>query len=844
MKKRFISVFLSLAVVLTAITGFASTTYAAEQKWTSGGLTCTLDTGSGLFTVSGSGSGADYKTSYSSRAPWYSIYRSQIKNVVIESGVKYIGNYWFYGCTKLETIVFSENSTVEKFGSNVCTGCTGTTYWLDIPESMTSIGSNAFSDTNFNYVKIFSPSISIQTNSFKTSSYARFFGLPDSGARTFVESGQNAGYDWHYYCLNDNHSYVTDTIAPTCTEQGYDLYYCPNCDADSTKSNITEPLGHNFSNASATADGSYIYSCTRCGSTDLKVSAVELMTFFSNAISHENDNKPFYQSNYDQKFDIHYDGYINTKDFLLIKNSVNKINITDKQTTIDTAKVYQTIDGFGASGAWWAQDVGRWTDEQIDVITELLYGETGAGLDIYRYNLGGGSENDTTIGDWRRRAEDFLSPASDINDASTYDWNADAAAQKVLASAQRANSDLKVTLFSNTPPVSITKNGHGYCDAHTEKTSITGKKTVTYYSNLDSSNYQSFATYIANCAEHFMDMGYNVTCVSPINEPGWSWDGPTPSQEGCHYSADEARSFYNNYMIPTLKSSSKLNGKVDVSIWECEQLQIDTRDNNSEYYKKFLPAMFSSASGYASNNTNIRSYADSFDTHSYWAGTAEKQATANDIAKSEYSAIKKVRQTEYCQMTNDGNTGCYNHYDQEGRYNDGNGLGIYYGLALADIIHQDMTILNAVEWDWWVACAGGVYTDGLIYYNDDPDDLQVSKRLWVMGNWARFIKEGAKRVEVTTGKNFAQNLKTEKTYGSDKMNYIEQTAYLNPDGSVVVVYINNSDTDEFTTFGSEYTGFVSYVTDADRDLEKYQVGSTENAVVHIPSKSVTTVVLK
>lgn len=56
-------------------------------------------------------------------------------------------------------------------------------------------------------------------------------------------------------------------------------------------------------------------------------------------------------------------------------------------------------------------------------------------------------------------------------------------------------------------------------------------------------------------------------------------------------------------------------------------------------------------------------------------------------------------------MTNDGNSGVYGLIQKEGTTN---GLGIEYGLALADIMYQDLTILNAVEWDWWVA-VGRVY---------------------------------------------------------------------------------------------------------------------------------------
>ena len=167
-------------------------------------------------------------------------------------------------------------------------------------------------------------------------------------------------------------------------------------------------------------------------------------------------------------------------------------------------------------------------------------------------------------------------------------------------------------------------------------------------------------------------------------------------------------------------------------------------------------------------------------------------------------------------------------------------------------MHQDLTILNAVEWDWWVAVGPGVYPDALIYVNkENHNDVQTSKRLWVMGNYARFIEDGARRVSVSTGSNFAKNLVTNTTYSwkdgnttrTDKNNYIEQTAYQNPDGTVVVVYINNSDTNEYTKFSSsDYKKFETYVTDESRDLEKYQSGNT-NVAVSIPAKSVTTVVL-
>lgn len=94
--------------------------------------------------------------------------------------------------------------------------------------------------------------------------------------------------------------------------------------------------------------------------------------------------------------------------------------------TIDNRQPRQTMQGFGESGAWWAQEVGGWDHTDPDSgkavresISELLHSkEHGIGLDIYRYNIGGGSKNSGKGNLWSplRRAETF-----EI-DAGQYDW--------------------------------------------------------------------------------------------------------------------------------------------------------------------------------------------------------------------------------------------------------------------------------------------------------------------------------------------------------------------------------------------------------------------------------------
>lgn len=75
---------------------------------------------------------------------------------------------------------------------------------------------------------------------------------------------------------------------------------------------------------------------------------------------------------------------------------------TQNVTTIkvNQAETRQTIDGFGASGAWWSQIIGGWSDENLQRIIDLLFNaSTGIGLTIYRYNIGGGEQG--LIDPWR-----------------------------------------------------------------------------------------------------------------------------------------------------------------------------------------------------------------------------------------------------------------------------------------------------------------------------------------------------------------------------------------------------------------------------------------------------------
>ena len=79
-------------------------------------------------------------------------------------------------------------------------------------------------------------------------------------------------------------------------------------------------------------------------------------------------------------------------------------------------------------------------------------------------------------------------------------------------------------------------------------------------------------------------------------------------------------------------------------------------------------------------------------------------------------------------------------------YGGGKDLGMDAAIYMAKVIHADLTIANASAWHWWLAISKYNYKDGLIYVENRPEGgYEDSKSLWVLGNYSRFIRPGAKK---------------------------------------------------------------------------------------------------
>ena len=254
---------------------------------------------------------------------------------------------------------------------------------------------------------------------------------------------------------------------------------------------------------------------------------------------------------------------------------------------------HQTIEGFGTSSCWWSQYVGGWDkpykagDLPVrEQIAKWLYSrEDGIGLTIYRYNLGAGSAQSGKGNFWyvERRAQSFMGVDGE------YNWNRDKNAVWFMNYCVELGAT-DVVFFCNSPIEQLTVNGM----AHMSKDSSI---------NLAPENYDDFAKYVLDVAEHFIAEGIPVTMVSPINEPQWDW---LEGQEGCHYEPDEVVGVLKAFV--TELRARGLEDKIEITSPESGEWGGKTRN--------YVNAILS--------DDLLGSYFKKIDCHSYWTNKETK----------------------------------------------------------------------------------------------------------------------------------------------------------------------------------------------------------------------------
>lgn len=436
-----------------------------------------------------------------------------------------------------------------------------------------------------------------------------------------------------------------------------------------------------------------------------------------------------------------------------VEYSVIKIN--------EEAK-HQTLSFFGASGAWWAQYVGGWDQKnnysevtpRDDIATLLFDKEKGIGLSCYRYNIGAGSRG--TGGQYNawRDSECFESAPG------VYDWSKDANAVWFMKkAAELGGKDMNIIMFCNSPLQRLTINGLAQSSKNTK-------------TNIDPKNYEQWKKYVFDVAAHFKAEGVPVVEISPINEPQWEW--LPGNQEGMHLDNENMVKILESFVVG-IEGRKDLQG-VRISGPESGDWNTDTRG--------MIEAMMKSSV--------LRNYFTAIDCHSYWSDGKMKEGFMKWL-KQHYPDLK-VSMSEWCEMVNGSD------YTMDSAFN------------MADEILEDLNIMDAESWQYWVAVSPGGYRDGLLHVSEGKQAYRATKRLWGYGNFTKFIRPGYVRVEAELNYTDIYNMGNVAFTGTNDEGQQE----------LILVLKNEEDAKTFRmklATSNNYNYYEVYTTNEEKDLQ-------------------------
>ncbi len=502
------------------------------------------------------------------------------------------------------------------------------------------------------------------------------------------------------------------------------------------------------------------------------------------------------------------------------------------KVTLTPNTTYQTIQDFGASDCWTADFVGKcFSDAEKEKSARWLFSREfdsngnpeGIGLSVWRINLGAGSAEQgdgSGIDDITRRGYCYLDAKG------TYDWTKSAGQQYFMQQAKKYGVD-HYLLFCNSAPVQFTKNGKACANA--------GEKGC----NLNDNHYGDFASFLTTTTKHFIDEGYNITLISPVNEPQYDW---TNGQEGSPW---------------TNECISRLAREIDASITkqgiaskillpEACQWKALYKDGTEKRANNQIEAFFNPA------NTDtyvgdLKHLQRAVAGHSYWTFSTNEdlQDIRKAVAEKAAHYDVDVYQTEWSMLDKEPSTSA----GFPASYDDASYMDI--ALYMGKLIHCDLTFGNMASWSYWTTFAQEKWGQKNRFYllrlntkgdtgNESYGDIATggtvtdNANLWVLGNYSRFIRPGYRRISHTTNQ-------------SESLNKLMGSAYVSPDGKrIVAVYVN---------MGSA-TGVMLNVDgqSAAKQINLYRTSETENLKhiagtytlgqrIMIPKKSVSTFVI-
>ena len=361
----------------------------------------------------------------------------------------------------------------------------------------------------------------------------------------------------------------------------------------------------------------------------------------------------------------------------------------------------QRIDGFGASGAWWPNDLVRFPKEVQDNVAQMLFGTEGIALSGYRYNIGGGGKGVT---DPARAPKQF--PEDD--------------AGRIFLQAAAAQKVPLLTGFVNSAPPQFTTNGK------------------TCGGQLKPGQEAAFASYLVDIVQELHDEDITLNYVSPMNEPADSFGDC--GQEGMQVPVEQRAPLVNALAAALEKDAPYAKVIADETTADLIL---------ASEAPEWLPEAAD----------NIAAIAH----HTYDFPTNAIRKVVPPIA-TQYGKPTWMTEACCYKGSGEGAAGMGAQYDPTMKQGFWLANQIHDDLTVAgDSAWYWWTALSpklgcAPDGD---ACAKSINTegfnDGLLYYDDRYPDAGVdtiftTKRYSVMGQFSRYVRPGAFRHDTTGGK--------------------------------------------------------------------------------------------
>ena len=474
----------------------------------------------------------------------------------------------------------------------------------------------------------------------------------------------------------------------------------------------------------------------------------------------------------------------------------------------------QTMQGFGASGAWWPNDLVHFRPEVQQTVADLLFGSRGIALSVYRYNIGGGGL-DVTI--------PARGPETMLVAPGVYDWSRDPGGRLFLRLAAERGVPILIGFANSAPPVWTTSERPfgGYLREGAEA---------------------DYARYLVDVVTRFHDAdGITLSYVSPMNEPNNTFDHG--GQEGMGVPLEQR---------PVLIRA--LGRELAARAPYCRVIA-DESSRAGEQFMREVPQWL--------GDGETATYVAALAQHRYDFAHEVTLRLSRELAET---AGKPLWFTEICCL--DSRTGVWGpQYDPT----------IKAALQMANMIAQGLTVANDAAFHWWVACSSVIgrdpaadpaavlrpnddgWNDGLLYYDpsyaeNGNQQIYVTKRYFALGHFSRYVRPGDRRHDVMGVPRDLQILAfANEPSGAPSAAPVQLPA---AQRAWTVVVINNART------GSDPTAFrlrlpvvgserlaprIAVETSAERDLDPVELPDvTPNGIVsaRVPAQSITTYVLR